>query len=169
MTTLVERLRAVLCRENCYLVRLDAADEIERLQGELKREKEANDMIAAERDAYQTALARLHAANEKLDADAAFLHKRRGELVIERDRYKAALGTDKDTKGRDVMLAAMLAEIETLRAANAEIARLRDALARLEATVLELESSKALIEYPVAIRLANALKQARAALAADRG
>lgn len=51
------------------------------------------------------------AQRESAQADEiAFLHKRRGELVIERDRYKAALG--EYPEGRDVFLAAALAEVE---------------------------------------------------------
>jgi len=79
-------------------------------------------------DAWQESARSQSAAIADARADAEFLHKRRGELVIERDRYKAALG--QYPKGRDVILAAALAEIENLRAAladaRAEVERLRE-------------------------------------------
>ena len=50
---------------------------------------------------------------ERAESEAKFLHQRRGELVIERDRYKAALA--EYPEGRDVFLAGALAEVEKLK------------------------------------------------------
>lgn len=72
--------------------------------------KEAADYIEQSDDGYEDDSARLL----ELRAEIEFLHKRRGELVIERDHYKAALG--QYPEGRDVMLGGALAEVETLRA-----------------------------------------------------
>jgi chromosome segregation ATPase len=80
-TTLAQRLRADWDIQ--FPTPKECADELDRLQRELA----------------------------EAQREVAFLHVRRGELVIERDRYKAALG--EYPEGRDVILAALLAERST--------------------------------------------------------
>ena len=62
----------------------------------------------------------------RIKSEVEFLHKRRGEIVIDRDRYRAALG--KYPEGRDVMLGGALAEVERSRKRIAALEAERDAL-----------------------------------------
>ena len=62
----------------------------------------------------------------RLKSEVEFLHKRRGEIVIDRDRYRAALG--KYPEGRDVMLDGALAEVERSRERIKALEEERDAL-----------------------------------------
>jgi len=71
-------------------------------------------------------LERAEAEVARLKSEVEFLHKRRGEIVIDRDRYRAALG--KYPEGRDVMLGGALAEVE----------RSRERIAALEAERADL-------------------------------
>jgi chromosome segregation ATPase len=123
---------------------------------------------------------RAEAEVARLTSEVAFLHKRRGEIVIDRDRYKAALG--EYPEGRDVMLAGALAQMETERQraerAEAQITHYpdcwrdhygcamerikalegeRDAL-KAELAQEELEHDRATIMHATAIKERDALK-----------